>query len=110
MSAANIDATGFSASRSKQLDGSIPVSELMTSAADTAELQVQVPRGPAVDAGVSIREAAHLMATNGFLQVEIRSPSGELLGVLTASDLFRWVAGMAMGPDDLRGDGDKPDA
>ena len=104
MSAANMGVMGFGANRSRQLDGSIPVSELMTSAADTAELQVQVPRGPAVDAGASIREAAHLMALNGFLQVEIRSATGELLGVLTASDLFRWVAGMGTGPEDLAGD------
>jgi hypothetical protein len=104
MSAANIGAMGFGANRIRQLDGSIPVSELMTSAADTAELQVQVPRGPAVDPHASIREAAHLMALNGFLQIEIRSPTGEMLGVLTASDLFRWVAGMATGPEDLCGD------
>jgi CBS domain-containing protein len=104
MSAANMGAFGLGANRFRQLDGSIPVSELMTSAADTAELQVQVPHAPAVDAGASIRETAHLMALNGFLQVEIRGPNGELLGVLTASDLFRWVAGMATGPDDLRGD------
>jgi CBS domain-containing protein len=76
----------------------------MTSAADTAELQVQLPSAPSVDAGVSIREAAHLMALNGFLQVEIRSPTGELLGVLTASDLFRWVAGMATPAEAASGD------
>lgn len=104
MSVANMGAMEMSANRFRQLDGSIPVSELMTSAADTAELQVQVPEAPAVDARASIRETAHLMALNGFLQVEIRSPNGELLGVLTASDLFRWVAGMASSPDDLRGD------
>jgi CBS domain-containing protein len=104
MSAANMGVFGLGANRFRQLDGSIPVSELMTSAADTAELQVQVPRAPAVDARASIRETAHLMALNGFLQVEIRGPNGELLGVLTASDLFRWVAGMASSPDDLRGD------
>jgi len=104
MSAANVSALGLGANRFRQLDGSIPVSELMTSAADTAELQVQVPDTPSVDARASIQETAHLMALNGFLQVEIRSPNGELLGVLTASDLFRWVAGMALGPDDLLGD------
>lgn len=99
MSAANMGAFGFGASRFRHLDGSIPVSELMTSAADTAELQVQVPDAPSVDAETSIGEAAHLMAQNGSLQVEIRGSEGELLGVLTASDLYRWVAGLAAGDD-----------
>ncbi len=99
MSATHISTTGFDRAFGKQLDGSVPVSELMTTAADTAELRVQVPQVPSVPVGASVREAAHLMASNGSLQIEIRNADGQVVGVLTASDLFRWAAGTADTPE-----------
>ena len=95
MSVTNVGAIGIENRFSRRLDGSVPVSELMTTAADTAELRVQVPRAPSVSMGASVREAAHVMASNGSLQIEVRSAEGEIVGVLTASDLFRWAAGTA---------------
>jgi hypothetical protein len=75
------------------LDGNLPVSRLMTTSAEAAALAVMWPRHPSVSVLSTVREAAHVMATCGLQQVGVRNPRGEIVGVLSASDLFRWVAG-----------------
>jgi CBS domain-containing protein len=92
-----LDSTWFEATPRRQLDSSLPVSKLMTPAARGAGLPVEVPRLAWVGSFATVREAAHLMASRGLLQVQVRNGRGEIVGVLTSSDLFRWVAGASLG-------------
>jgi hypothetical protein len=92
MSAVTVDETWFHAAP-ERLDGDLPVSALMTTTAEAEALDARAPRRPAVSAFATVREAAHLMAARRLPQVQVRNPSGEIVGVLSASDLFRWVAG-----------------
>ena len=75
------------------LDSSTPVSRLMTAATGGAPHEVRWPHLPSVSARATVREAAHVMATCGVHQVQVRDARGEVVGVLAASALFRWVAG-----------------
>jgi CBS domain-containing protein len=93
MSTTNIDPDWLEPEPRKPLDSGLPVSRLMTTAAQAAKLDVRWPRLPSVSALATVREAAHLMARRGLRQVQVRNPRGELVGLLSASDLFRWAAG-----------------
>jgi CBS domain-containing protein len=103
MSATSINGMWFEPTPRRLLDSNVPVSRLMTTSAEARALDVRWPRIPSVSAYATVREAAHLMAACGLRQVQVRSPDGEVVGVLSASDLFRWVAG------DPR-DADEPEA
>jgi CBS domain-containing protein len=93
MSVTTIYGTWFEPTPRRLLDSSVPVSRLMTTAAEAAALDIRWPRLPSVSAFATVREAAHLMATCGLPQVQVRDSRGDVVGVLSASDLFRWVAG-----------------
>jgi CBS domain-containing protein len=93
MSVTSINGVWFEPTPRRLLDSSVPVSRLMTTSAQATALAVQWPRHPSVSAFTTVREAAHLMATCGLPQVQVRNSHGEVVGVLSASDLFRWVAG-----------------
>ena len=96
MSVTEMDANWFEASPRRRLDTSLPVSKLMTPfARKKIGHEIEVPRLISVDAFSTIREAAHLMASRGLLQVHVRDGFGQIVGVLTASNLYRWVAGAA---------------
>lgn len=97
MSAVTVDETWFQAAPPEHLDGDLPVSALMTTSAEAEALDARGPRRPAVSAHATVREAAHLMAARRISQVQVRNPSGEIVGVLSASDLFRWAAGTRRG-------------
>jgi CBS domain-containing protein len=99
MSATEMDANWFEPTPRRRLDTSVPVSKLMTRFARKIDFEVEVPRLFSVDALATIREAAHLMASRGLLQVHVRDTFGQIIGVLTASDLYRWVADAALTPD-----------
>jgi CBS domain-containing protein len=90
MSAAYAETTGFAAN--VDLDGNLPVCEVMTTAAEVAALDVTLPCVPSVSARTTVREAAHLMAARGLRLVQVRNVGGELIGMLSTSDLYRWVA------------------
>jgi CBS domain-containing protein len=70
------------------LKSDTPVSRLMS----TAHVNAELVRGlPSVHALTSVREATHFMASKGVLQIHVRDTHGDVVGVLTASDLYRWV-------------------
>ena len=89
MSAMHVETAGFA---SADLDGSLPVSEVMTTVAEVEALDVTLPCVPSVSARTTVREAAHLMAARGLRLVQVRDLRGELIGMLSTSDLYRWVA------------------
>jgi len=89
----SVNGMWFEPTPRRLLDSSLPVSRLMTTSAEVAALEVEWPRLPSVSALSTVREAAHLMAACGLPQVQVRNARGEIVGVLSASDLFRWVAG-----------------
>jgi hypothetical protein len=93
MSATSFNGVWFEPTPRRLLDSSVPVSRLMTTSAQAAALAVRWPHHPSVSVLATVREAAHLMAACGLAQVQVRNPRGEVVGVLSASDLFRWVAG-----------------
>jgi CBS domain-containing protein len=92
MSVTEIDEVQTEALTYRGLDSNVPVSKLMTPSARTIHFEIEVARLASVDALATVREAAHLMASRGLLQVQVRDAQGEIVGVLTASDLYRWVA------------------
>jgi len=73
------------------LDAERPISELMKTSAQTVALAM--PRPPTVSAFATVREVAHLMAARRLAQVRVRGARGEIVGVVSTSDLYRWVAG-----------------
>jgi hypothetical protein len=93
MSVTSFNGRWFEPTPRRLLDSNVPVSQLMTTSAQVAALAVQWPRHPSVSVLSTVREAAHLMAACGLPQVQVRNLNGEVVGVLSASDLFRWVAG-----------------
>ena len=99
MSVTEMDANWFEPASRRRLDTSVPVSKLMTPFARKIDFEIEVPRLFTVDARATVREAAHLMASRGLLQVHVRDPFGQIVGVLTASDLYRWVADAALTPE-----------
>ena len=99
MSVTEMDPNWFEPASRRRLDTSVPVSKLMTPFARKIDFQIEVPRIISVDALATIREAAHLMASRGLLQVHVRDSVGTIIGVLTASDLYRWVADAALSPE-----------
>src|SRR4051812_16473816 len=92
MSVTEIDEIRAEATTYRDLDSNLPVSKLMTPSARTIHFEIEVAHLASVDALATVREAAHLMASRGLLQVQVRDAQGEIVGVLTASDLYRWVA------------------
>jgi hypothetical protein len=103
MSVTSISGMWFEPTPRRLLDSSVPVSRLMTTSAEVAALAVRWPRHPSVSALSTVREAAHLMAACGLPQVQVHDARGEVVGVLSASDLFRWVAGEYEEEEELRG-------
>ena len=99
MSVTTMDPSWFEARSQERLDGDRPVSDLMTTSAEAAALEVFVPCVPSVSAFATVREAAHLMASRGLAQVRVRNARGEIVGVLSTSDLFRWAARSAFDAD-----------
>jgi CBS domain-containing protein len=99
MSATEMDAIWFEPTPRRRLDTSIPVSKLMTRFARALDLAKDAPQLITVDARTTVREAAHLMVSRGLLQVHVRDVFGTLVGVLTASNLYRWVADAALTPE-----------
>jgi CBS domain-containing protein len=102
MSAIEMDAIWFEPTPRRRLDTSVPVSKLMTPFARRLELATSTRQLIAVDAGTTVREAAHLMVSRGLLQVHVRDALGGIVGVLTASNLYRWVADAALTPEPER--------
>jgi CBS-domain-containing membrane protein len=47
-----------------------------------------------VRAGASLAHAARVMATAGVHRVPVVSPAGRLVGVVSTTDLVRWMAGL----------------
>jgi CBS domain-containing protein len=99
MSVMEMDPNWFEPAPRRRLDTSVPVSKLMTPFARKIDFEIEVPRIISVDALATVREAAHLMASRGLLQVHVRNSVGQIVGVLTASDLYRWVADAALTPE-----------
>jgi hypothetical protein len=93
MSVTSMNGVWFEPTKRRLLDGNMPVSRLMTRSAEAAALAMMWPRQPSVSVLSTVREAAHVMATCGLHQIGVRNTRGEIVGVLSASDLFRWVAG-----------------
>jgi predicted transcriptional regulator len=82
--------------RRRRLDSDTPVSRLMTTSAEALALDVGSARAWAIDAHAidaltTVREATHLMVERGLRQIQVRNQQGEIVGVLAASDLYRWV-------------------
>jgi len=77
--------------RRRRLDSDTPVSRLMMTLAEAATFEVDVPSLPSVHALATVREAAHLMASRGLHQINVKNTRGEIVGVLTTTDLYRWV-------------------
>jgi hypothetical protein len=93
MSVTSIYGRWFEPTPRRLLDSGVSVTRLMTTAAEAAALDIRWPRLPSISVLATVRDAAHLMATCGLPQVQVRDARGEVVGVLSASDLFRWVAG-----------------
>jgi CBS domain-containing protein len=55
---------------------------------------------PSVHALTTVREATHLMTSRGVLHVHVEDSLGNVVGVLTVSDLYRWVAAAQTADDD----------
>lgn len=88
-------------SQRSRLDSSTPVSRLMSSAPPQAGVPGIDARGiPSVHALTSVREATHLMASRGVLHLHVKDNLGNVVGVLTVSDLYRWVAAAQAGDYD----------
>jgi CBS domain-containing protein len=103
MSVTSLEETSwFDSTPDGRLDADRPISELMTTSAQASALALVMPRAPAVSAFATVREVAHLMAARRLAQVRVRDARGEIVGVVSTSDLYRWVVGAA--PDDERDD------
>ncbi len=97
----------FEINANGRLDAERPISELMTTSARASALAQTMPRAPAVSAFSTVREVAHLMAAQRLSQVRVRGARGEIVGVLSTSDLYRWFVGATL--DDV-GDPDEGNA
>jgi CBS domain-containing protein len=94
MSATSPEETSwFEAAPNGRLDADRPISELMTTSAQASVLALTMPRAPTVSAFATVREVAHLMAARRLAQVRVRDARGEIVGVVSTSDLYRWVTG-----------------
>ena len=80
-----------SESSPRRLEGNTPISRLMTTSADMIALHDGSRRAPSLDALSTVREATHFMVERGVRQIQVRNHEGEIVGVLAASDLYRWV-------------------
>ncbi|HTA19829.1 MAG TPA: hypothetical protein VK989_11080 [Polyangia bacterium] len=97
MSATSLEETNwFETSPNGRLDAERPISELMTTAARASALTQTMPRAPAVSAFSTVREVAHLMASQRLAQVHVHGARGEIVGVVSTSDLYHWVVGAAL--------------
>jgi CBS domain-containing protein len=85
----------------RRLDSDTPVSRLMTTSAEADGFELDIPGRPSVHALATVREAAHLMASRGLHQIHVKNTRGEIVGVLTTTDLYRWVTDQ--GYDDTEG-------
>jgi CBS domain-containing protein len=95
-------------SQRPRLDSDTPVSRLMH---DASPETVALGRGvPSVHALTTVREATHLMASQGVLHVQVKDTSGQVVGVLTVSDLYRWVTEAAYGQYEGHEEDDGPTA
>jgi CBS domain-containing protein len=104
MSATSLEETSwFVTTPNGRLDADRPISELMTTSAEASALGLPMPRAPAVSAFATVREVAHLMATARLAQVRVRDARGQIVGVVSTSDLYRWVVGATI--DDDPGEG-----
>lgn len=61
---------------------------------DTTVEDVMTRQVLTVPAGASLVEAARILVHAGVHRVPVVSPRGVLLGLVTTSDLVRWVAGL----------------
>ncbi|QRO00468.1 CBS domain-containing protein [Archangium violaceum] len=61
---------------------------------DTTVEDVMTRQVLTVPAGASLAEAAKVMAIAGVHRVPVVAPGGALTGLVTTSDLVRWVAGL----------------
>jgi len=97
MSATSLEETSwFEMTPNGRLDADRPISKLMTTSAQAAALALTMPRAPAVSAFATVHEVAHLMAAHRLAQVRVRGARGEIVGVVSTSDLYRWVAGATL--------------
>ena len=97
MSATSLEETSwFDTTPNGRLDADRPISELMTTSAQASALALMMPRAPAVSAFATVREVAHLMAARQLAQVRVRGARGEIVGVVSTSDLYRWVVGATL--------------
>jgi CBS domain-containing protein len=78
----------------------VPIGDLMTTARDAAALEAKAPLRHSLNALATVREATHLMASRGLAQIHVLDVRGRVVGVLTTSDLYRWVADGALDDDD----------
>jgi predicted transcriptional regulator len=72
--------------------GSAPIADVMTASDDPTVRGAAWPRLQSLNAYATVREAAHVMAARGLLQIPVRDAQGRVVGILTTSDLYRWVA------------------
>jgi Mg/Co/Ni transporter MgtE len=72
--------------------GSAPIADVMTASDDPTVRAAAWPRLQSLNAYATVREAAHVMASRGLLQIAVRDAQERLVGILTTSDLYRWVA------------------
>ena len=85
-----------------RLDADRPISELMTTTARTSAVAPSMPRAPGVSAFATVREVAHVVAARRLAQVRVLGARGEIVGVLSTSDLYRWVVGATFDRTDDR--------
>jgi CBS domain-containing protein len=90
------ESSWFDTAPNSRLDADRPISELMTTSAQASALVLKMPSAPAVSAFATVREVAHLMAARRLAQVRVRDARGEIVGVVSTSDLYRWVVDAAL--------------
>jgi CBS domain-containing protein len=89
----SLEEAWFEPTPRRRLNSALPVARLMTAFSGGGRAAVPWPRVASVSAHATVGEAAHLMATRGLRQVQVRDAHGEVVGILSASSLYRWVAG-----------------
>jgi CBS domain-containing protein len=95
-----MDEAWFEPTPRRRLNSAMPVARLMTAFSGATARDFAWPRVASVSAHATVGEAAHLMARHGLRQVQVRDAHGEVVGVLSASDLYRWVAGALESSDE----------
>ena len=111
MSVTRLEETSwFDTTPNGRLDADRPISEVVAMSEQASALALQMPRAPAVSAFATVREVAHLMATRRLAQVRVHGARGEIVGVVSTSDLYRWFVGVTLDDEHDVGGADEGDA